>query len=161
MDGVLRYGGIKILLPLILCFSICRAQADSMLVEKTDGKIKVYPISLISEILFSGIPTGVKEKELQKKIISSFFLYQNYPNPFNPSTKIQYTIPSPGDVTVNIYDINGRLVRTLFKSFQDAGVHLLVWDSRNNSGNMVASGAYFCQVLFNKTSLIKKLLLIK
>jgi hypothetical protein len=132
-----------------------------MFVEKTDGTIRGYPISFISQITFSGVPTSVKEQELVQNVLSSFALYQNYPNPFNPSTTIKYSVPRSGDVEARIFDIQGRLVRTLSKSFQQAGAHLLVWDSRSNSGTTVASGTYFCQVLFNGTALVKKLLLIK
>ena len=148
-------------LLLLSCSSLCLAQTDSMFVEKMDGTIKGYPISLINQISFSGIPTSVKEQELVQNVLSSFALYQNYPNPFNPSTTIQYSVPKSGDVEARIFDIQGRLVRSLSKSYQQTGTHLFVWDSRSNSGNVVASGIYYCQVLFNGTALVKKLVLIK
>jgi len=132
-----------------------------MFVEMQNGSIRGYPISLINQITFSGIPTSVKEQELMQNVLSSFTLYQNYPNPFNPSTTIQYNVPKPGVVEINIFDIQGRLIRSMSKSFQQAGVHSIVWDSRTNSGGAVASGTYFCQVLFNGSSLVKKLLLLK
>jgi hypothetical protein len=142
------------------CFSICLAQTDSMLVVKMNGDTIRYAIPLISQVNFDK-PEGVREQELVQKVLSSFMLYQNYPNPFNPSTTIEYTLPHAGNVDVNIYDVQGRLVRSLFNSNQQVGAHALVWDSRNNAGGIVASGTYFCQVLFNGTSLVKKLVLIK
>jgi len=141
--------------------SICLAQTDSMFVEKMDGSIRGYPISLISQLSFNGVPTSVHEQELVQNVLSSFALYQNYPNPFNPSTTIKYSIPRPGDVEVNVFNIQGRLIRSLIKTYQQAGNYSLVWDSRNNTGTVVASGTYFCQILFNSTSLVKKILLIK
>jgi len=132
-----------------------------MFVEKMDGTIRGYPITLINQISFSSVPTGVKEQELMQKVLSSFALYQNYPNPFNPSTTIQYSVPKSGDVEARIIDIQGRLVRSLSKSFQQAGTHSIVWDSRGNFGTVVASGTYFCQVLFNGSALVKKIVLIK
>jgi hypothetical protein len=132
-----------------------------MFVEKMDGTIRGYPISSINQIYFSGITTSVKEQELMQNVLSSFTLYQNYPNPFNPSTTIQYSVPKAGDVEARIIDIQGRLVRSLSKSYQQAGIHSLVWDSRGNSGTILASGTYFCQVLFNGAALVKKLVLIK
>lgn len=149
-----------VILLFIVCSSICHAQIDSMFVEKADGTIGGYAISLISQITFS-VPTSVKEQELVQNVLSSFVLYQNYPNPFNPSTTIQYNVPKSGDVEARIFDIQGRLVCTFSKSYQQAGTHSLVWDSRGNSGTVVASGTYFCQVLFNGTALVKKLVLIK
>jgi hypothetical protein len=150
-----------IILLLLSCSSFCLAQTDSMLVEKMDGTIRGYPITLINQISFSGIPTSVQEQELMQNVLSSFTLCQNYPNPFNPSTTIQYSVPKAGEVEARVFDIQGRLIRSLSKSYQQAGTHSLVWDSRGISGNFVASGTYFCQVLFNGTALVKKLVLIK
>jgi len=146
---------------LLSCSSLCLAQSDSMFVEKMDGTTRGYPIYLINQISFSGIPTSVKDQELVKNVLSSFALYQNYPNPFNPSTTIQYGVPKAGDVEARIFDINGRLVRSLSKGHQQAGSHSLNWDSRSDYGIIVASGTYFCQVLFDGTALVNKLVLIK
>jgi hypothetical protein len=132
-----------------------------MFVEKMDGTNRGYPIAMINQITFSGVLTTVKDQKLVQNVLSSFVLYQNYPNPFNPSTTIQYSMPKAGNVEARIFDIQGRLVRSLSKSYQQAGIHSLVWDSRGNSGTVVASGVYFCQVLFNGSALVKKLLLIK
>jgi len=150
-----------IILLFVVCSSVCLAQTDSMFVEKMDGTILSYPISLINQISFSGIATSVREQELVQNALASFALYQNYPNPFNPSTTIQYRVPKAGDVEVNIFDIQGRLIRSLAKIFQQAGAYSLAWDSRSSSGTVVASGIYYCQVLFDGSSLVKKLVLIK
>ena len=148
-------------LMFVVCSSIALAQTDSMFVEKMDGTIRSYPISLINQIYFSGGPTGVREKELVRNLISSFALYQNYPNPFNPSTTIQYNVPKAGDVVVKIYNNQGHLVRFLSKSFQQAGTHSLVWDGRNGAGGGVASGIYFCRIDFNNSALVTKLVHLK
>ena len=150
-----------IIIIFLVSSSLCYGQTDTMFVEKMDGTIRGYPIPLISQIYFGGIPTSVKEQELMQNVISSFVLYQNYPNPFNPSTTIQYEVPKAGVVEVNIFDIQGRLVRSILKSNQEAGTHSVVWDSHNSNGNIVVSGTYFCQVLFDGSSLVKKLVLIK
>jgi hypothetical protein len=146
---------------IVVCTGNCLAQTDSMFVERTDGTIRAYPISLITKITFLGTPTSIHEQELVQNALSSFALYQNYPNPFNPSTTIQYQLPHSGDVEVNIYDIQGRLVRSLFNSNQQVGTHAIVWDSQGSGGRIVASGTYFCQILFNGSSLVRKLVLIK
>jgi len=152
---------ITFALLIAFCSSICLAQTDSMFVLQMDGTIRGYPISSINQISFSGVPTSVHEQEIIKNVLSSFTLLQNYPNPFNPSTTIQYNVPKAGEVEARIYDIQGRLVRTLSKSFEQAGAHSLVWDSRSTTGIVVSSGTYFCQVLFNGDALVKKLILIK
>lgn len=138
------------------------AQTDSMFVEMKSGSIKGYPITNIKEITFSkDTILDVREEQMMQNILASFAVYQNYPNPFNPSTTIQYSIPASGVVKINIYDIKGSVVRSFENTNQQAGNHSIVWDSRNDYGNTVSSGTYFCQVLFYNNSLIKKLLLIK
>lgn len=144
------------------CFSICIAQTDSMFVEMMDGSIRGYPISIINEITFSKEGTvSVREEQIMRQVFSSFTVYQNYPNPFNPSTTIQYSIPQSGEVKIKIFDIQGRLVRSFDNTVQQSGSHSFVWDSRNNTGNTVSSGTYLCQVLYNNSSLVQKLLLLK
>ena len=75
-------------------------------------------------------------------------LLPNYPNPFNPETWIPYQLSKPADVTVSIYSVDGKLVRTLALGHQAAGVYqskrrAVYWDGRNNVGERVASGIYF------------------
>jgi len=58
----------------------------------------------------------------------SFELRQNYPNPFNPTTSIPFTLPEPGNVTIDIYNINGQKVDTLINRYLEAGRHTVYWD---------------------------------
>ena len=76
----------------------------------------------------------------------SFRMLQNYPNPFNPSTTIRYELGSSDFVSVRIYNMIGQEVRTLVNTFQEAGLHSVVWDGRNNSGAIVSSGHYLYTV---------------
>ena len=71
-----------------------------------------------------------------------FALYDAYPNPFNPSTTIGYEIPYSMSVSLNIYDISGRLVRKLDNGIRNAGIHSIIWDGRDNFGNIVSNGLY-------------------
>ncbi|MDZ7371881.1 MAG: T9SS type A sorting domain-containing protein, partial [candidate division KSB1 bacterium] len=71
-----------------------------------------------------------------------FELDQNHPNPFNESTKISYSLNKSGQVALQIYNANGRIVRTLIDKNQDAGDHIIQWDGRDDLGNSVASGIY-------------------
>jgi len=73
-----------------------------------------------------------------------FALSQNYPNPFNPTTTIDYDVPaSGGHVTLRIYDVAGRLVRTLVNGSQTPGSKTVAWDGRSSTGQLVATGVYF------------------
>jgi len=87
---------------------------------------------------------------------SEFKLYPNYPNPFNPVTSIRYAITEPGLVTIDIYDINGRLVKNLIRSEMEPGFYNVKWVAENN-----ASGVYFCRLIAGQKVMNSKLLLVK
>jgi hypothetical protein len=73
----------------------------------------------------------------------SFTLLQNYPNPFNPSTTLAFSCEQPSTVTLSVYAIDGRLVRTLAAGeTRDAGTHAYFWDGNDDAGSPVASGLY-------------------
>lgn len=90
-----------------------------------------------------------------------YWLSQNYPNPFNPTTTIDFNMPSSQEVKLVLYDLNGREVRTLLNEKQGAGLHSVVWDSRDDAGNTMPSGVYFYQLTAGSYSTTKKLMLIK
>jgi photosystem II stability/assembly factor-like uncharacterized protein len=85
-----------------------------------------------------------------------FTLHPNYPNPFNSSTKISYSIPENGFVTLKIYDASGKEIKTLIKENQTAGNYNLIF-----SGSNLSTGTYFCRLESNNYSSIIKLLCIK
>jgi len=89
-------------------------------------------------------------------IVPNFSLSQNYPNPFNPSTTINYTIPQSGLITLKVYDILGREVATLINEYQNSGSYNVQFYAKN-----LASGMYIYQLNNGKTSISKKLMLIK
>ncbi|NQV15371.1 T9SS type A sorting domain-containing protein, partial [bacterium] len=72
--------------------------------------------------------------------------YKNYPNPFNPSTTIKYELPEHSEVTLNIYDITGRNIKTLVQKSQPAGHYQAHWNGFDKSGRQVASGMYFARL---------------
>jgi len=76
-------------------------------------------------------------------VAQNYALYQNAPNPFNPTTVIGYDVAvGGGAVTLEIFDVSGRLVRTLVDGAQSEGQKRAMWDGRDNRGNRVASGVY-------------------
>ena len=90
-----------------------------------------------------------------------FELSQNYPNPFNPETTIKYTIAKGGKVSLVIFDIHGREVKKLMEEHKKAGYYAMKWDGRDNNGNHVSSGIYFCRMFGEEFNQTKKLILIK
>ena len=93
-------------------------------------------------------------------------LLPNYPNPFNPETWLPYQLTTPAEVTLSIYSVDGRLVRTLKIGHQPAGVYrskhrAAYWDGRNQHGEPVASGVYFYTLTAGEFTATRKLLIAK
>ena len=88
-------------------------------------------------------------------------LSQNYPNPFNPTTQIQFIIPENQTVTLIIYDILGRKVRTLVNKEMSVGKYLKTWNGINDSGSNVASGIYFYRLKTDNYMKVRKMVLIR
>ena len=117
-----------------------------------DDSVEIYYVSSSSSDI---------EGEEENHKISHFNLIQNYPNPFNSSTIISYEIGKAEQVSLKIYDILGREVRSLVNGLQRPGVYRLIWDGKNNQGKEVTSGIYFYQLKTGNFSETKKLVLIK
>jgi hypothetical protein len=104
---------------------------------------------------------GCDEQLTPAEAPRAYALAQNYPNPFNPMTTIKYDMKAKGLVTVKIYDVAGRLVRTLVNEVKDAGAYAAVWDGRNNGGAAVASGIYFYKMETAGFNATKKLVMLR
>jgi hypothetical protein len=91
--------------------------------------------------------------------LSSLGIKNTFPNPFNSSMKIEYYLPDvgyqPASVQVNIYDIQGRVVRHLVDTRQYPGNHEILWDGRNDDKKEVNSGVYFVRLMFSGIELTK------
>ena len=94
-------------------------------------------------------------------IPNDFSLKQNYPNPFNPNTRIQYSLPKDTYVSIDIYDLNGKIVKSLIKSFQRAGVKNIMWEGNNDFGQTLSAGMYILVFNCDEYYASKKMLLLK
>ena len=92
---------------------------------------------------------------------NKFSLKGNYPNPFNPSTTIRYGLDTDSYVTVDIYDITGQLISTLYKNNQTQGWHSVIWSGTNQYGEQVPAGLYFCRIATGNEFKTTKLMLLK
>lgn len=88
-------------------------------------------------------------------------LEQNVPNPFNPGTTIRYTISKSGPVQLRIYDVQGRLVRTLVDEMQAPRHYDVTWDGTDSGGQRVASGVYFYRLNTAGRSASRRMVLLK
>ena len=116
---------------------------------------------------FSPEPVSVQGEEdsySSGTIPKEITLSQNYPNPFNPITRISYSIPQGYDkanVSLNIYDARGRLVRTLENTIKEEGNYSVTWDGLNEYGMPSVSGPYLCDLKVNNERRTRKMNLVK
>jgi len=89
-------------------------------------------------------------------------LFQNYPNPFNPRTTIRFELPAVTSTSLRIYDLAGRLIRTLLDNdILEPGDHEAVWSGRDWSGSEVSAGIYFCRLEAGDFVEIKRMTLVR
>lgn len=117
------------------------------------GRLNIY------QALLQASPTAIAEPAIPP---NEFHLAQNYPNPFNPTTKIGFTMSKSGLVELQIFDINGRTVKTLVNEIMQAGAYSVIWDGKNNSGQSVASGLYLYRIrIDNQFEQVRRMMLVK
>ena len=147
------------------------------IVSKTFAKNNVEKCSVSHRESLRAAPTLRSQLQTEPDVLSSLWhdlsqvpeetaLLPNYPNPFNPETWIPYQLAKSGEVTVRIYDVNGRLVRTLALGHQPAGIYrsrsrAAYWDGRNALGEKVASGVYFYQFETAEMSSMRKMVILQ
>ena len=112
---------------------------------------------IVVNVLGDAMEIEMMDKDLPK----TFSLNQNYPNPFNPSTKIGFTLGKNELISLNIYDVQGRLIKTLIdnEQFSD-GYHQFLWNGKNNFEEQVPSGMYLYKLKGDHQLEMKKMILI-
>jgi flagellar hook assembly protein FlgD len=88
-------------------------------------------------------------------------LIGNYPNPFNPETQILFNISEPGDVSIEVYNIKGELIKTLEKENLSAGQNSIVWNGSDDTNKPASSGIYFYKMKAGKFIEARKMILMK
>jgi len=122
----------------------------------------IYATDFLGETDFDlmiGEMNAVEEEEISENATA---LFQNFPNPFNPSTEIAYRLIKNENAMLRIFDINGRLVKTLVESQQQsAGMHSAVWDGTNDRSQPVGSGVYIYQLETERYQESRRMALLK
>jgi len=90
-----------------------------------------------------------------------FALHQNYPNPFNPTTTLRYDLPEDAIVNITIYDMMGRVVKTMVNTQQNAGFKSVRWNATNDKGAPVSAGLYLYTIEAGQYRQTKKMVLLK
>lgn len=140
LDGTLRFDSIQ------LTYNPGRA---------TEGTIYFDDLRLLRK-------TSVGVDEPTPTLPSAFALYQNFPNPFNPETTIRYQIPGGWQhVVLTVYDMTGKIVKTLVDVEQAAGDYTIHWDGKNADGKPVASGTYLYKIAAGEFVQTKRMTLVR
>ncbi len=135
---------------------------DLRLWSESEGRELRVVADLDSDEFGTGpLTSGTANASIQDAIPTEVNLSQNYPNPFNPTTRIDYSVVSDGNVTLNIYDITGRLVSTLVDGYVDSGYHSVMWNGLDSNGKMVAAGIYFYSLQSETSSMTRKMVYMK
>ncbi|MBN1351433.1 T9SS type A sorting domain-containing protein [candidate division KSB1 bacterium] len=107
------------------------------------------------------LPSSVSN-EASLEVPKEFRLYQNYPNPFNAGTEIRFDLPAKSIVSLQIFDLAGKLVKTLSENLTwKANTHSVLWNGTDGKGNPVSSGVYLIRIQCGGFAAIKKCVMIK
>ena len=130
---------------------------------KQDSVRKVLNTNVINvRVLEYQGTTGFKEETYAFVGPDDYMLDQNYPNPFNPSTTIRFSLPVDKKVSLTVYDMLGKEVKTLLGNQDLAkGSHTAIWDATNSAGNPVASGSYVYTLKYGNFSKSQKMMLVR
>jgi len=98
---------------------------------------------------------------IDKSLPITYNLYNAYPNPFNPMTTLSYDLPKDEMVNITIYDMMGRIVKTMVNTQQNAGYKSIQWNATNNLGQPVSAGLYLYTIQAGKFRQTRKMVLLK
>jgi hypothetical protein len=137
-----------------------------------DGTLDTEPVAYngysqsiaieLPKMAFVVLEKGDVQTDAEDVLIPSInALESNYPNPFNPSTTIRFSLAGPGHASLRIYDVSGRLVRSLVNGTVDSGPHEILWDGTNDRGAGTASGVYFYRLVTDRYAETKRMVLLR
>ncbi len=116
---------------------------------QTGGDFVINRFLINNHSILNNVIVNVQKMTSDNNIPETFRLYQNYPNPFNSETQIDYSIAQRGYVSLKLYDIQGRIINTLFTGLKDAGHYQVNWNGKDQTGKRVSGGVYFLVLNFN------------
>ena len=132
------------------------------IINKTTGWAVGVISSSTPAIFKMGDPVSVDPS--QRDVVTlpdQIVLEQNYPNPFNLATQINYTVGVPSHVSLKIYNLNGKEIKTLTNGYQEPGYKSAIWDGKNNLGRTVPSGIYLYKIESGSAIAARKMSLVK
>ena len=144
-------------------YRLCVDEEIELRLWSNDKNMELYVDANLDIGVFGNSPmtSGSITVENAPAVPVNFFLSQNYPNPFNPETTIEYVLPENGMVTLQVFDITGRIVSTLVNDYQESGYYNIIWNSKDDRDNIVSAGVYIYTIQTDKSTLTRKMVLMK
>ena len=110
---------------------------------------------------FNSLSNSLSIKENNKTTPTAWALHQNYPNPFNPTTLIRYDLPQDAFVKITVFNMYGKVIKTIINEKKSSGSKFIQWDATNNQGKIVSSGVYLYRIEVENFMQTKKMIFIK
>ncbi len=139
------------------------AEGEDWVRLKTEFSLLVEPLIIAREPSVTALSMSHSEGELAEDLSLPLVtdLDTPYPNPFNPMTNIGFSLANSSQVDLCVYDLRGRLVKTLANSYHEAGRYVVQWLGKSNQGLSVASGVYFVRLETESQYFSKRISLLK
>ena len=125
------------------------------------GLLSIDEMMILFGLYYVSDELTIKDEDDTEIIPITYLLHQNYPNPFNPITSLRYDLPEDGIVNITVYDIMGRIVKTLVNNSQTAGYKSIQWNATNDRNEVVSAGLYLYTIQAGEFRQTKKMVLLK
>ena len=137
-------------------------EETNITIDNTNNTINVVSSDVAEyyTLKASANTVGIKDDGLSA-VPQSINIESVYPNPFNPQVTIQYNSSQFGTVQIQVYDLQGRLVKNLFNGLQEQGLHSISWDATSDQGQIVTSGTYLLKISDGSSVAFKQLTLLR
>jgi len=138
------------------------SQTDIAQIDRAQLTSNLVPIGADQQLI-ENVFRLLDQYQSMISLPKAFSLGQNSPNPFNPSTTISYSVPEGQTVQaiLKVYDLRGRLVRTLVEEMLEPGSYSVFWDGRDGSGQQISSGVYLYRMRAGEFTQTRKMVLLK
>jgi hypothetical protein len=126
-----------------------------------DGYLYYYRVSAVDDAGNEGPRAATESITAADAQPNAIVLHQNIPNPFNPTTIIRFELPARAHVRLVVFDVRGRIVRTLADGEMQSGGREIAWNGRDDGGRSVASGVYFYRLETPRATVSRKMVLLR
>jgi hypothetical protein len=153
-----------VLIVTVLFFSTraySQGVGDSLIVNLKSGQRVAIPLASIQKITFDTTSSECVLSRAGSADLRGLEVSPSFPNPSHSGTNINFTIASPGSVSIAIYDSKGNLVRNISSPNCTAGQNQITWDGLNDRGAAVPSGTYLYEVRYGSETQTKQMVVIK